>query len=52
MAAWMWKATRIMRDVMREKGYSITYAEFPESHNWLNWRARLSDILRTFWGVR
>ena len=43
---------RIVRDIMREKGYAITYREYPESHNWLNWRARLGEILRTFWGVR
>jgi len=43
---------RIMRDIMREKGYAITYAEYPESHNWLNWRGGLGDILRAFWGKR
>ena len=43
---------RIVRDIMREKGYAITYAEYPESHNWLNWRGRLGEILRTFWGKR
>jgi enterochelin esterase family protein len=46
------RRARIVRDIMREKGYAITYAEYPESHNWLNWRARLGDILRTFWGIR
>jgi enterochelin esterase family protein len=46
------RRARIMRDIMREKGYAITYAEYPESHNWLNWRGRLGDILRTFWGKR
>ena len=46
------RRARIMRDIMREKGYAITYAECPESHNWLNWRGRLGDILRTFWGKR
>ena len=46
------RRARIVRDIMREKGYAITYREYPESHNWMNWRARLGDILRTFWGRR
>lgn len=44
--------SRILRDVMTAKGYRITYREYPESHNWLNWRGRLADILRTFRGTR
>ncbi len=46
------RRARIVRDIMREKGYAVTYAEYPESHNWLNWRGRLGEILRTFWGTR
>jgi enterochelin esterase-like enzyme len=46
------RRARIVRDIMREKGYAITYAEYPESHNWLNWRGRLGEMLRTFWGTR
>jgi enterochelin esterase family protein len=46
------RRARTVRDIMREKGYAITYAEYPESHNWLNWRGRLGEILRTFWGRR
>ena len=46
------RRARIMRDIMREKGYAITYAEYPESHNWLSWRGGLGDILRAFWGKR
>jgi enterochelin esterase-like enzyme len=46
------KRSRILRDVMVEKGYRITYREYPESHNWLNWAGRLADILRTFRGTR
>jgi enterochelin esterase family protein len=42
------KRSRLVRDIMREKGYPITYAEYPESHNWMNWRARIGDILRNF----
>jgi enterochelin esterase-like enzyme len=43
---------RIMRDVMRRKGYDVKYTELPEGHNWVNWRARLDDILIHFWGTR
>lgn len=43
---------RIMRDVLRRKGYDVKYAEHPEGHNWVNWRARLDDILIHFWGTR
>jgi enterochelin esterase family protein len=46
------RRARVVRDIMREKGYAITYAEYPESHNWLNWRGRLGELLRTFWGTR
>jgi len=46
------KRSRVMRDLMTAKGYRITYAEYPESHNWLNWSGRLADILRTFRGTR
>ncbi len=38
-----------MRDVLLEKGYALRYAEYPEGHNWANWRARIADILITFW---
>jgi enterochelin esterase family protein len=38
-----------MRDVLLEKGYALRYAEHPEGHNWANWRARIADILTTFW---
>jgi enterochelin esterase-like enzyme len=38
-----------MRTVLLEKGYTLHYAEYPEGHNWANWRARIADILTTFW---
>jgi len=41
---------RAMRDVLHEKGYICHYAEYPEGHNWANWRARIANILTTFWG--
>jgi enterochelin esterase family protein len=42
---------REMRSILGERGYGVTYAEFPEGHNWSNWKARLDDILLTFAGV-
>ncbi|HUI65736.1 MAG TPA: alpha/beta hydrolase-fold protein, partial [Bacteroidota bacterium] len=44
--------TRLMRDIMKKKGYDIVYAEYPEAHNWANWRARVGIILKAFWGRR
>ncbi|MBX2992917.1 MAG: hypothetical protein KF749_17335 [Bacteroidetes bacterium] len=38
-----------MRDIMLKKGYTVHYEEFPESHNWANWRARIKNILEYFW---
>lgn len=46
------RRARIVRGIMQEKGYPVTYAEYPESHNWMNWRGRIGDILRTFRGMR
>jgi enterochelin esterase-like enzyme len=43
--------TRKMRDVLRAKGYLYRYMEYPEGHNWYNWRSRFDDILRYFWGT-
>jgi enterochelin esterase-like enzyme len=36
---------REMRDILVTKEYQISYGEYPEGHNWGNWRARLSNIL-------
>lgn len=41
---------RKMKRVLDEKGYDFSYAEYPESHNWVNWRARVDDILKYFFG--
>jgi enterochelin esterase-like enzyme len=43
------EGTRKMRSVLERKGYDLVYAEAPEGHNWVNWRARIGDILTTFW---
>jgi len=46
------EGARRMKSVLEQKGYELFYAEYPESHNWVNWRARLADILEYFWGTR
>lgn len=40
-----------MRDLLVSKGHEVHYGEYPESHNWGNWRARISTILTYFWGT-
>lgn len=44
--------TRLMKSILLEKGYTLHYEEHPESHNWVNWRARISHILMYFWGLK
>jgi len=44
-------AARRMKSVLDQKGYELRYSEHPEGHNWVNWQARLSDILLYFWGM-
>jgi len=43
---------RKMKQLLEEKGYELKYGEYPEAHNWSNWRARVDDILECFWGIR
>jgi len=43
---------RKMRRVLEEKGYELAYGEYPEGHNWANWRGRIDDILTYFWGIK
>jgi len=43
---------RVMRDLLRAKGYDVTYDEVPESHNWLNWTGRLRRLFSTPGGAR
>jgi len=43
---------RKMKSILEEKGYPLVYSEYPEGHNWANWRARIDDILMYFWGVK
>jgi len=46
------ESARRMKAVLERKGYRFSYAEHPEGHNWVNWRARIPAILTTFWGIR
>ncbi len=39
---------RLVRKMLQERGARICYEEFPEGHNWTNWRSRLSGILEYF----
>jgi enterochelin esterase family protein len=41
-----------MKNLLESKGYEVMYGEYPEGHNWANWRARLDEILTYFWGRR
>jgi len=41
-------SSRKMASVLEAKGYQYLYAEYPEGHNWVNWRARISHILKFF----
>lgn len=36
---------RLMRDVLKSKGYEIYYQEFQSSHDWTGWRKTLPDGL-------
>jgi enterochelin esterase family protein len=40
-----------MKNVLVELGYPVSYAEYPEGHNWVNWRARIDEILEYFFRV-
>ena len=37
-------------DLLRDKGYVVSSAEYPEGHQWGFWRAHIGEMLRFFWG--
>ncbi|MBI3194556.1 MAG: hypothetical protein HYZ34_08850 [Ignavibacteriae bacterium] len=39
---------RAVSVLLQEKGAKMNYSEYPEGHNWSNWRARVDDILVYF----
>jgi enterochelin esterase-like enzyme len=41
---------RQLRDVLRAKGYVVTYREFPSGHDYLHWRDSLADGLISLLG--
>jgi len=41
---------RHLRDVLRAKGYDVTYREVGGGHEWVHWRAMLADGLLTLLG--
>lgn len=41
---------RHLRDVLRAKGYDVTYREVGGGHEWVHWRAMLADGLLTLIG--
>ena len=42
--------SRHLRDVLRAKGYNITYQEFAGSHDYMNWRGSFADGLLALLG--
>jgi enterochelin esterase family protein len=39
---------RLVSRSLKEKGATLKFEEYPEGHNWTNWRMRLSKILEYF----
>jgi len=44
-------ANRRLKVVLETKNYDFEYHEYPEGHNWGNWRRHLIDGLTHFFGT-
>jgi len=42
----------LVAGLLRDKGARVLYAEYPEGHNWSNWRARIGKILQYFFPAK
>jgi len=43
-------AQRRFVQALRDKGYVVESAEYPEGHQWGFWRAHIGEMLKCFWG--
>lgn len=43
---------RPVQALLKERGFNVEYAEYPEGHNWKNWRSRIPRILTKFFGMK
>jgi enterochelin esterase family protein len=46
------ESTRHFRDVLRAKGYTVTFRQFTGGHDYLSWRGTLADGLIELIGTR
>jgi len=44
-------ATRMLKRILKEKGYIFKYKEVPEGHNWRNWKPLIDEALVYFFGT-
>jgi enterochelin esterase family protein len=49
---WLLQTNRTMRDLLLEKGYSVTYREYAAGHNYIAWRDALPEALETLFPPR
>ncbi len=44
------ESNRVLRDILRSKGYNVTYVEYPGAHDLLWAAAPLADALQVLFG--